>query len=533
MKRLNLVLVCAAVVAIVPSVFLLRRPGNWFSNDPNETALAPYRKSGSGGFSHRWVAYVTKKGESYSVELNGKTLGPYSGLSEMFKFSPDGQHIAFAAERAGKWRIVLDGQERWAHDAVGWADYSWVDQLDVQAIALWIGGGRRHGRAAVMQFSPDGTKLAYQVSLPDNHWAVAAGGMTGRAFRSVSNDIDFLQGKVKYVGWIGADNQHSLVYGDESLGPYQRSSMLHFSRNREHCIEVATGGGTAVAVVDGRESSLPISPAPSYDDVLDFLIADDGIPAYVYRAGGAERIVFRGKELPGRYDRVLFTALSPSGKHIAFWAKKDKTWSLVTDTGSHSGFDGFFCHQFPPARRRISLLWSSDERHLAYFAREGGRPVIVLDGKKVPGASGKPWLCTNELELDGKIAGCELRSDPSFDEAGFVACLASIASGCTPSDSYLIGGELSYEDDEKKLMIVGKNRLGPFDTTSGLIVSDDKQHFAFTVKTKGGWQVILDGVLAPRVYEAIYRPQFVGNSEFAHLGLRQGWLFRARYPLSQ
>ena len=71
-----------------------------------ETRLATYKKGGNGAFSPYWVALILDpaKGthdKSTFIELNGKRMGPYQQVSGKIVLSPDGQHVAYAAEKPG------------------------------------------------------------------------------------------------------------------------------------------------------------------------------------------------------------------------------------------------------------------------------------------------------------------------------------------------------------------------------------------------------------------------------------------------
>ena len=58
------------------------------------------------------IAWVEKKGGSFTVRLDGKQVGGVYDDVEHLKFSADEQHLAFTAKRSGKWVLVIDGQER-------------------------------------------------------------------------------------------------------------------------------------------------------------------------------------------------------------------------------------------------------------------------------------------------------------------------------------------------------------------------------------------------------------------------------------
>jgi len=237
MNRSALILVLVALVAMAPAC-----RGRKFgaTGRPGETFLADYEKKTPGGFSQRWVAYIREKKvrlsnrTEYFVELNGERLGPYSSLSRAFEINEDGEHIAFAAEKKGKWVIVVDGQEKWWHGSLGWADYRIYPFLGADLVSVFVGGlSAAPERAAILQFSPNGEQLAYVIDLGEDHRTVAVNGAAGPEFQGYSVPLSFTPAGLLWVGFDG-DRQQTAVLPGKRLGPYDASGLVHLSSNKQH-----------------------------------------------------------------------------------------------------------------------------------------------------------------------------------------------------------------------------------------------------------------------------------------------------------
>ena len=160
----------------------------------SETILAPYTKAGSGGFSPYWAAYIIApkdgaKDKDSFIDLNGKRLGPYTNLSGLIELSGDGKHIAFAAEKAGQWIVVVDGVEKYSVKAMEWSWSAWSPDLEGNSFIPQT-------QAAMLQFSSDGKSLAYAGDLADGKKAVFVNGKPGPSFAGLGDSISFVDGQL-------------------------------------------------------------------------------------------------------------------------------------------------------------------------------------------------------------------------------------------------------------------------------------------------------------------------------------------------
>jgi len=109
------------------------------------------------------LIYLAKKGKQWIIVLDGKEQNPYNKIGTScviktkvlnkikrtefenlnIKFSPDGQHLAYAARNGKKWTVVMDGQEG--------------------ELFLAVDG---------LNFSPDSKHLVYTAKIDNNNWVV-------------------------------------------------------------------------------------------------------------------------------------------------------------------------------------------------------------------------------------------------------------------------------------------------------------------------------------------------------------------------
>lgn len=491
------------------------------SATPSETLLGNYLVDGTGGFSHRWLAYIIlpqaeAADQSVFVELNGQRLGPYTNLGRRFEFSDDGEHIAFAVEKNGKWFIVVDGQEQWEHVDEGWAYYGWTADLDGKVIIPQTS-------SAVLKFSPNGDQLAYLVKISDTEWAYYVNGKAGAIYSSVGTGIHFVNNKATYYAKDAAGELY--IYGDKILGPYDDVWSAKYSSDGKHFVFAAQKKDEWVLVYDGKEQKLA-------GEIDSFLIGPAGELAYSIKSDAGVKVYLAGRELSGQYDEIVYPAISPDGKNLAFWARQGGGWSVVTDNKNYPGFDGYYLYK--SGDEIYSILWDKESMNLAYFARQGEDTILALNGEPKPALKFPGIAIQSFVDNEGNNVGVNLMGGPSLDRQAFVECLMqSDQAKCDPLTASLANGELAYMEsvDEGSFMVIGAGREGPYPgIESALLTSPNNDHYAYIVRTDKGQQVVLDGKLMEWAYDKIYRPQFTGNGGFAHLGKKGDTLVSVFYP---
>jgi len=491
----------------------------------SETVLCPYMKNGSGAFSPYWVAYIIDpvedaKDQSSFVELNGKRLGPYARVSRMMEISRDGKHIAFAAEKNEKWVVVVDGVEKYTHSGLLWSWCAWYPSLEGESYIPQT-------QAAVLEFSRDGQSIAYPAKTEDGKYAVFLDGKEGPSFPSIGADVSFVAGRVIYHAFP-AEEKTVKVHGDQVLGPYDSSYKTKVSTNGQHYCFWAKTGEKSVLVVDGYTDELP-------GEVTDYVIGNDGLVACAYKNSGKYRVRIGKTDLPSEYDEVTQLTLSPDNTKAAFWARIGSKWTLMAGGQELPGFDGYFYYDC--GGQRYSVMWNPDSQHIAYYVRKGGNGVLVLDGQKLEAAFSPPGFPLQLLVDDnGHTVGVGMMQGPQMDTEAFVqAVLMRDKAKCDPFSATLCGQALCYveKNDSTAYMHVGEKKEGPYRSIkSTLLASAGGKHYVYIVQTDKGQQSVIDGTVAPHIYEAIYRP--ILNEEDGSLDIlavKDGNVVRVVQPL--
>lgn len=517
-----LVLTLALIIGAFAVPFRAQASGAQYS----ETPLATYQKGGNGGFSPYWVAYIIypakgSKDKSVFVELNGKRLGPYEGVSGRFVVSPDGRHIAYAAAKSGKWVIAVDGVDGAPHDGLLWPYYAWSPDLEGNQFIPQT-------RAAALEFSPDGKSVIYPAKLENGKYAIFTNDRPGPAFPDVGAEVLFVAGQIKYFAFPG-NKQIVEVHGDKVLGPYDTSYRTKVSPDGNHYIYWAKRGSQSIVVVDDKETNVA-------GEVGTYTIGMNGAVAYSYKLANKYRVHFGADVLPEAYDEVSAIALSPDGHKLAFWGRTGAKWALISDGKRLPGFDGPYVYRVGAID--YNVMWSADSQHLAYYAREGQKPIMVLDGQKMKQGFYPPGLALEVIVDDrGRNVGVGIMGSAGRDPALVAQAIVNYdVSKCDPFRSTFLGKQQACIDKEGKTswFRIGAKKEGPYRDVKTIFpplpLFDD---YAYVVETDKGQQVVVNGVVSPHGYSAIYKPIIDQDAQaVVFLAVQNGKLLRVVQPMT-
>jgi hypothetical protein len=487
----------------------------------SETNLCTYKKDGNGGFSPWWVAYIVEpeKGasdKSTFVDVNGKRLGPYSNVSGLIKLSRNGKHLAFAAQKDGNWVVVVDGMEKYTHKGLLWPWSAWSPTLEGNSFIPQT-------RAAVLLFSPDGRSIAYPAQTTDGKYAVFVNGEPGQEFPDMGDNISFVAGRVKYYAF-NSDKKLLEAHGSQVLGPFDKSYATKLSPDGSHYAFQAVQGARSILVVDDKVVETP-------GEVGNYAVGDRGVYAYSYKIGGKYQVRVNSTDIPGDFDEVTELTLSPDGKSVAFWERRNATWSLWAMGRELPGFGGYFYYV---SGEKYSVMWSPDSQHVAYYVRDG--QGLVLDGQKLDKGYRPPGIALQVIVDDaGRTVGTGMMSGPQVDSQALVqAVVLRDKTKCDPFTVSLVGQALACIEKSggTAYMHVGEKTEGPYrDVRSVVFASSNAKHYAYVVETEKGQQVVVDGALRPHIYDAIYRPEVdETNGSVAYLAVKAGNLVRVVQP---
>jgi Tol biopolymer transport system component len=332
---------------------ILGRP--LFSPDNRRLAYVAYRYATEQIFRHlppfrtpvkHLLVVDGHEGETFDRIVHGSAV-----------FSPDSRRLAYAAEREGKFRIVVDGKEGPHFDDI----YNPVFSADSQHI-VYV-GGKVGSRSALV----DGEIISAQY--PD------VGGGTGVV---VSPDGK----RLAYAAITGPDAERMVIDGQEQP-PFKNVGKLHFSPDGQRVVYTAWRDGKSFAVIDGV-------PGKAYDMIgypEQPFSPDSRRIAYLAARDGRQMVVVDDKE-EGGYEGIPWLWFSPDSRRVAYRAQRGEKEFAVVDGHEDKPYDLIFAPTFSPDCRRV-----------AYFADRKGDTFVVVDGAEEHDK--KYNFCVCNLVFDG------------------------------------------------------------------------------------------------------------------------------------
>jgi hypothetical protein len=286
---------------------------------------------------------------SQSVRLDGEQGEAFLGIApEALLFSPDGKRLAYAAQDAEGWHLVVNGASGPGHEGIG----------DVA-------------------FSPDGKSMAY-VALDRDRWQVFRNGEADPAFAALLEGTLRFSADGVHLAYVARTTGGVSAVLDGRVGPsYDGIANLAFAAPDGELGYVARRGQHSRLVLDGIEG-------PAFDAIGEVVFAS-GHSAYGALQEPGWVAVLDGV-VQQTYDRVDAFRLTSDGRHWAYVARREQRHYVVRD--------GIESEPYAQVDQR-TLGFAPDGR-LAYAAislgpadPSGARTAaglrMVLDGS--PGAS--------------------------------------------------------------------------------------------------------------------------------------------------
>jgi len=281
------------------------------------------------------------------MAARGRPTTPLAGLT----LSPEGDHAAYVAGDAGKYRVVLDGVAGPPHDDVAINSVLAVTKGDRGLVSVWESG---------LVFSADGRHLAY-VARDGDKWLVVTDGTPGPGYEEIGS---------KYAV-SSPDNKHLDRSATTDARPMSESPV--FSPDGTHLAYAACRGGKWFVVRDGV-------PGEEYDNVARLAFSPDGEHLAFKACQGSKWFVVRDQAAGAGYDEIFGAPLfGPDGTHLAYAACKGQKWLVVVDEVPEPAYEGIMVP---------GPLFGRDGQHVAYIARDGGKYFAVVDGEPGPAYEG-------------------------------------------------------------------------------------------------------------------------------------------------
>jgi Tol biopolymer transport system component len=163
---------------------------------------------------------------AYYTRITASVAG-CNGQAGGIAFSADGARVAYAARRAGKWHVVVDGQ----------AGPGWDDVL-----------------RGSLAFSPDGRRIAY-AGARDQRWYAVVDGVAGAGYNAVGGLV-FSPDSQRFAYWAARGWPWRVIViadGAEGKECSLIDGLLAFSPDSKHLAYVARdiGADRDAVVVDG------------------------------------------------------------------------------------------------------------------------------------------------------------------------------------------------------------------------------------------------------------------------------------------
>lgn len=321
------------------------------------------------------VATLFQQGDTWAVNANGKTFGPYDNIGRGNQFfNADAKQFAFAFQAGGKWRVNHNGTVGEPYDEIrgitfsedgsrfsyiGRRGFEWVIVIDGKA------GATLEGVAfGQVMFSFDGKRAAYVNSVGTQYTVVVDGVVSPRYDNVTAMLFSDSNDRFGFIARQGA--KYMAVIDGKQSKAYDHVKDLAFSPDGKHSAFVARREGKSLLVIDGKKEAKAYANA--FSPVFS---AGDGKLAYIASDAKGMFVVHRGQREPS-YQHIRKLTFSPNGKRLVYEAKnKQGRWYGVVDGHRSNPYDA------PPAQFRFS----KNGRHYAFFAERGGEHFLSINGK--------------------------------------------------------------------------------------------------------------------------------------------------------
>jgi Tol biopolymer transport system component len=442
------------------------------------------------------------------VIIDGKIVPGFDDVAaRSVIFSPDGEHVAFVANRDGKKLCWEDGKVGPEFDRIGLLGTDFGDAL---------------------AFSPDGRHLGYEAE-KGNKAVVVVDDVTSPEYDGVG-ELGPQLPRAKVVNGVPTrmldrsvattcpgftqDSRH-FIYSVYRVQPnHQRTTRVvmdgrplglessnisgpYMSPDRQHMAIWTVTGKLAQLYYDGV-------PEPPFEGGGAIVFSNDS-KHHGYIAGGSGKnkpftVVIDGKPGPSYYF-INNLSFSPGGGHSVYYAD---SWNPDQPSFPHQAHVILDGAEFAPEGYAFAQVYfSGDGQHIAYSTAKDGARRIVVDG-----VIGPPLPVLNNVFLSNNGA--------------HVACIAVSGQRQQVLLDYLPGPffdsvddySVRFNPDGSRLAYVGKTgrqsavvadgRVGPeFDSIAQRfpVFSPDGRHLVYVGRKGATFQVVADGVPGPELQE--------------------------------
>ncbi len=445
------------------------------------------------------VAWSTADGVPY---LDGAVIEGADGMRDG-AFSPNGQYFGYVATvgHSKQPPTIGKGASAEAYVVVGDEQFGPHERLELLAV------------------DDDGT-VQYVAGRSGNR-VVYVDDAPGPVFQRIDR-IDLVRkhrgGRVVAYRAVGEDQQ-CVVVGDKPDCHALVGRPVLSPDGKHVAYTAAKDIGVMSVVVDGKR----LDATHTFVD-WRIALADSGAVAYVAQTGETGRQVSIGGTLGPLYDRIVHLTLGRGGEHVAYAARKDSKWRLVTGTTAHPPVDGEITEV---------VLGSTPEAWAIVVRNDDGTRVVTPAGSE-PLHRGVAWLTLSD---DGKTLGYVAKTEqgavvnvgdhvsPPADEAGDIRLFEG------GGWAYLARRGEAWTHSTPPCSEPG-SPPDPFSVPPAKIIAGAPEHnyaarpdgsdLAFTARTGAQWRVVVAGTEGP-----LHDDVWATSLTFDPQGARVGYLARS------
>lgn len=289
------------------------------------------------------IAYRLVSGKKQFAVIDGKKGKAYDSVANIV-FSPDGKRIAYVAKYAGKWKVIVNGQE--------------------QNIGLPKSVCRN------VLFSPDSKKLLLIVK-SGSKVILMVNGIAGKAFDEINeNSITFSKDCRSMAFSVQKGNMQAIIFNGKESAWHQQVGFPVLSSSGKRIGYWATDSGSNYAVIDNKKED-------SYDQVYTIAFSNgDKHVAYFAKKENKYYVVEDGVKSE-EYEHVHSLMFSPDGERLAYAVE---THERNEEEFNHAVvIDGKKMKTYETVVEG-SFLFSSDSKHFAYEVEWHDEFFVINDG---------------------------------------------------------------------------------------------------------------------------------------------------------
>ncbi len=323
--------------------------------DGVETAEPEYVGQPDFSKTGKRMAYVVVRQDKWYVVTDGKEGKGYRGLGNNIEFSDDEKHVLYQADTADGQVIVVDGVEMEQRPVIEENSYGFspdgqhvafaaLDHRDAEYVVVDNKQGKTYQGVNKPAFSPDSKHVAYAAWRAGKVFVVTDG-VEGEAFDNVNDNFRFSPDGKRMV-YLAKRGEAQFLVLDGVATAYDEIFGFKFSPDSRRFFVEARRGNTLLMILEAEPpQKYELSPdaqvqAADEDDLLMAFSPDSKRTAWVSQRGGRSFVVTDGAE--GKpYDEIRNLQFTADGRHVVYAAKRDGKLVAVVDDTESKPYDDF------------------------------------------------------------------------------------------------------------------------------------------------------------------------------------------------